>query len=91
MDCSQEAACTIYPTCAQLKERTVSPAFKTNDEVAFSTMTPDGRIAGTGRIVAIFAGGRSFWLHVLQPDGTVRMLFEATTSIQVREAEPASV
>lgn len=67
----------------------MTSAFKLNDEITFSTMTPDGRIQGSGKIVAIYAGGRSYWLHVLQPEGTIRMLFEATTDIQLRATEAA--
>ncbi len=67
----------------------MTSTFKINDEITFSAMTPDGRIHGSGKIVAIFPGARSYWLHVLQPEGTIRMLFEATANIQIQEAQAA--
>lgn len=64
-------------------------AFRTNDHVHFRTMTPDGPFSGTGQIIKIFSAGQSHWLHIRQEDGNVRMLFEATTQIEVLELEAA--
>ncbi len=64
-------------------------AFRLNDHVRFSTMTPEGRLFGYGRIAKIFPAGNSHWLHVEQDDGSMRMLFEATSTIESIELETA--
>lgn len=64
-------------------------AFRINDHVHFRTMTPDGPLSGSGIVAKIFPAGQSHWLHVRQEDGHVRMLFEATTQIEVLELEAA--
>lgn len=64
-------------------------AFQLHDHVRFRTMTPDGQIAGSGVITRIMPAGHSRWLHVRQEDGHVRMLFEATTQIEVMELAAA--
>ncbi|MDX9995703.1 MAG: hypothetical protein RBS28_10305 [Rhodocyclaceae bacterium] len=64
-------------------------AFHLNDQVRFRTLTPDGPLSGSGIIAKIFPAGQSHWLHVRQDDGNVRMLFEATTRIEVMEPEAA--
>lgn len=64
-------------------------AFNLNDHVRFRTLTPEGPFSGSGQIIKIFPGGDSHWLHVRQEDGNVRMLFEATTQIDVLELEAA--
>jgi len=56
-------------------------AFHVEEQVAFRTMTPDGPFSGAGQVVKIFPAGHSYWLHVRQRDGSVRMLYEATTQI----------
>jgi hypothetical protein len=56
-------------------------AFHIQEQVSFRTMTPDGPFSGTGQVVKIFPAGPSYWLHVRQQDGSVRMLYEATTQI----------
>lgn len=67
----------------------MASAFKVGDEIEFTVQAPEGKIAGNGKIAAIFAAGTSYWLHVLQPDNTVRMIFEAKADIKLRELEPA--
>ena len=57
-----------------------------NDQIQFVTMTPDGPVRGAGKVAAIYPAGKSHWLHVLQESGTVRMMFEATTKIEVMAA-----
>lgn len=64
-------------------------AFCVNDCIRFSTLTPDGRLVGHGRIAKIFPAGNSFWLHVQQDNGQVRMIFEATTQVERLELEVA--
>ena len=64
-------------------------AFHINDQIRFRTLTPEGPFTGTGKVVNINPVGYSHWLHVLQEDGHVRMLFEATTQIEVLELEAA--
>ncbi len=64
-------------------------AFKVQDHVQFRTLTPDGPMTGSGQIVKIFPTGQSHWLHIKQVDGSVRMLLEATTTVDVLELEPA--
>lgn len=64
-------------------------AFRLNDHVRFHTMTPEGPFSGTGQIVKSFPAGQSHWLHVRQDDGSIRMLFQATTQIDVVELEAA--
>jgi hypothetical protein len=64
-------------------------AFRINDQIRFRTLTPDGPYASTGQVIKILPGGESHWLHVRQDDGNVRMLFEATTQIDVLELEAA--
>ena len=49
--------------------------------------TPDGPLSITGEIVKIFPAGQSYWLHVRQGDGAVRMVYEATTQIDALELE----
>ncbi|HEX8964241.1 MAG TPA: hypothetical protein VF801_14655 [Rhodocyclaceae bacterium] len=65
-------------------------AFKLNDEIQFSVMTPDGWVSGIGRIAAIFPAAHSNWLHVLQPGGTVRMIFEANAKIELTRLQAAA-
>lgn len=60
-----------------------------NDQIHFETVTPTGLISGDGTIANIFPVGCSAWIHVLQAGGAVRMLFEATSKIDVLEAESA--
>jgi hypothetical protein len=64
-------------------------AFRINDRIRFRTLTPDGPYISTGQVIKILPGGESHWLHVRQDDGSVRMLFEATTQIDVVELEAA--
>lgn len=64
-------------------------AFRINDPIRFRTLTPDGPLSGTGEILKIFPSGKSYWLHVRQDDGAVRMLYEATTQVEVLELEAA--
>lgn len=42
-----------------------------------------------GQIIKIFPAGQSYWLHVRQEEGSVRMLYEATSQIEVLEFEAA--
>lgn len=60
-----------------------------NDRIHFETVTPAGLVSGDGRIANIFPVGQSAWIHVLQAGGAVRMLFEATSKIEVHEGEAA--
>lgn len=60
-----------------------------DDQVQFRTMTPDGPLSGTGRIIKIFPAGQSCWLHVRQEDGHIRMLYEATATVDVVDLEAA--
>lgn len=64
-------------------------AFRISDHIRFRTITPDGPLSGTGEVIKIFPGGESHWIHVRQGDGHIRMLFEATTQIDVLELEAA--
>ena len=64
-------------------------AFHINDQISFRTLTPDGPYSSTGQVIKILPGGDSHWLHVRQDNGNVRMLFEATTQIDVVELETA--
>ena len=64
-------------------------AFRINDQIRFRTLTPDGPYIGTGQVIKVLPGGLSHWLHVRQGDGNIRMLFEATTQIEVLELEAA--
>lgn len=64
-------------------------AFRINDHVRFRTRTPEGPLSGSGDIIKIFPAGQSYWLHVRQVDGSIRMLYEATTQIEVLELETA--
>ena len=64
-------------------------AFAINDHVSFRTMTPEGPLSGRGLIIKIFQAGQSHWLHIKQDDGSVRMLLEATTTVDVLEFETA--
>lgn len=59
------------------------------DHVRFSTLTPEGAFFGMGQIIKIFPAGQSYWLHVRQEEGSVRMLYEATSQIEVLEFEAA--
>lgn len=52
-------------------------------------MTPEGAFFGMGQIIKIFPAGQSYWLHVRQEEGSVRMLYEATSQIEVLEFEAA--
>jgi hypothetical protein len=63
-------------------------AFHIDDYVRFRIINAEGPLAGMGRIIKIFPAGQSYWLHVRQDDGSVRMLFEATSKIDVTELEP---
>lgn len=67
----------------------MASAFKLNDEIDFTVMAPDGKISGTGKVIGVFPAGTSNWLHVMQPGGQVRMVFEAKAEIRVRELEAA--
>jgi hypothetical protein len=64
-------------------------AFRINDHVRFRVMTAEGVLSGNGQIIKMFPAGQSHWLHVLQDDGNVRMLFEGTTQIEALELELA--
>lgn len=64
-------------------------ALHVNDRIHFETATPMGLVTGDGTIANIFPVGCGAWLHVQQAGGAVRMLFEATSKIEVREAELA--
>ena len=64
-------------------------AFQLNDHVRYLPLTPEGPLSGSGVVTRILPGGHSHWLHVQQDDGHVRMLFEATTVIEVVELEAA--
>lgn len=63
--------------------------FRIHDPVRFRVMTPEGAISGDGQIIKIFPAGQSFWLHVRQEDGSVRMLYESTTQVERLETEAA--
>lgn len=63
-------------------------AFRIDDQVRFRIINAEGPLTGTGQVIKIFPAGQSYWLHVRQDDGSIRMLFEATTSIEVLELEP---
>lgn len=65
-------------------------ALKPNDEIEFCVMTPTGWVSGTGRIAAVFPAADSNWLHVIQPGGTVRMIFEANAKIEVKRLRAAA-
>ncbi len=52
-------------------------------------MTPEGPLSGRGQIIKIFPAGQTHWLHIKQDDGSVRMLLEATTTVEVQELETA--
>jgi hypothetical protein len=65
-------------------------ALKLNDEIEFCVMTPDGWVKGVGRVAAIFPAGDSNWLHVIQPGGSVRMIFEGNAKIEVRPLRSAA-
>jgi len=62
-------------------------AFRIDDQVRFRITNAEGPLTGSGCVIKIFPAGQSFWLHVKQDDGSVRMLFEATTCIEVLESE----
>lgn len=62
-------------------------AFRVNDHVRFRSLTPEGPLSGSGDILKIFPAGQSYWLHVRQGDGSIRMLYEATTQIEILEPE----
>ncbi len=64
-------------------------AFQIYDRIKFRTLTPDGPFVGNGQIIKIFPAGQSHWLHVKQDDGSVRMLLEATTTVEVVGLEAA--
>lgn len=64
-------------------------AFRINDHIHFRTLTPEGSLSGNGDVLKIFPAGQSYWLHVRQGDGSIRMLYEATTQIEVQELEAA--
>ena len=64
-------------------------AFRVADHVRCRMITPDGPLSVTGEIIKIFPSGQSHWLHVRQGDGAVRMIYEATTQIEVLELEAA--
>jgi hypothetical protein len=64
-------------------------AFRIEDHVHCRMVTPDGPLSITGEIIKIFPAGQSFWLHVRQGDGAVRMVYEATTQIETLELEAA--
>ncbi len=63
-------------------------AFQIDDHVRFRIMNAEGPLTGAGRIIKIFPAGKSYWLHVRQDDGSVRMLFEATTQVEAMDVEP---
>lgn len=62
-------------------------SFRVADHVSCRMITPDGPLSITGEIVKIFPAGQSHWLHIRQRDGAVRMVYEATTQIDVLELE----
>jgi hypothetical protein len=64
-------------------------AFRINDHIRFRTLTTEGPVTGSGEILEILPAGKSHWLHVRQSDGSVRMLFEATTQAEALELEAA--
>lgn len=64
-------------------------AFQVADHVRCRMITPDGPLSVTGEIIKIFPAGQSHWLHVRQGDGAVRMIYEATTQIEVLELQAA--
>lgn len=63
--------------------------YQINDLIRFRVMTADGALTGSGQIIKIFPTGQSYWLHVRQDDGTIRMLYETTTRIERLEPEAA--
>ena len=63
--------------------------FRINDQVRFRVMTADGSLNGAGQVIKIFPAGQSFWLHVRQDDGSVRMLYELTAKVERLELEAA--
>ncbi len=63
--------------------------FCIDEQIRFRVMTAEGPLNGTGQIIKIFPAGQSYWLHVRQEDGSVRMLFEATTRVERLELEAA--
>jgi hypothetical protein len=64
-------------------------AFRIEDHVRCRMITPDGPLSITGQIIKIFPAGQSYWLHIRQDDGGVRMVYEATTQIESLELETA--
>lgn len=64
-------------------------AFRIEDHVRCRMITPDGPLTITGRVSKIFPAGQSYWLHIRQDDGAVRMVYEATTQIESLELETA--
>ena len=62
-------------------------AFQIDDHVRFRIMNAEGPLTGNGRVIKIFPAGQSYWLHVKQDDGSVRMLFEATTQVEAMDVE----
>lgn len=64
-------------------------SFRVADHVRCRMVTPDGPLSITGEIIKIFPAGQSYWLHVRQGDGAVRMVYEATTQIETLELEAA--
>lgn len=64
-------------------------ALHVNDRIHFETATPMGLVSGDGMIANIFPVGCSAWIHVLQAGGAVRMLFEATSKIEILHGDPA--
>jgi hypothetical protein len=64
-------------------------AFRIEDHVRCRMVTPDGPLSITGQIIKIFPAGQSYWLHIRQDDGAVRMVYEATSQINALELEAA--
>jgi hypothetical protein len=64
-------------------------AFRIEDHVRCRMVTPDGPLSTTGQIIKIYPAGQSYWLHIRQDDGAVRMVYEATTQIEILELEAA--
>ena len=64
-------------------------ALRIEDHVRCRMVTPDGPFSITGEIIKIFPAGQSYWLHVRQGDGAVRMVYEATTQIEALDLEAA--
>jgi len=62
-------------------------SFRVANHVRCQMITPDGPLSIIGEIVKIFPAGQSYWLHVRQGDGAVRMVYEATTQIDALELE----